>query len=338
MPLKLEDLTPVERGAVALLATGRGTAREILRALPGASVEKLVAAIAGLPDVPADLAEQVLRECDRISRGRGEALKGGLDSARGLLTEALGETGAAEILGRLSVAEGRGGFRKLHRVDSRQLVDFLQSEHPQTVALILSQLNPMLAASVISELPHEMQTDVSLRIATMERISPDVLSQVEAVLDEQFDATAENEVSVAGGAGHVAEILNLVDRSTEHQILQSMDDREPGLALEIRNLMFAFEDIGHLDDRSIQNLLKEIGTSDLAVALKASSEELQRRIFSNVSERVASLIREEMEFTGPLRLSEVEARQQVIIDVVRRLEDEGQVVLAGRGDKEQVII
>ena len=338
MSLKYEDLAPADKAAVAVLAMGDELASEILKALPQVEAKRLTTAIANLREIPSDTEERVLTECYQMLQARDCLLQGDIDCTRNPRERAAGELQSAQVLSHPDKAQGGRGFRKLHNIDSRQLVSFLQSEHPQTVALILTQLKPQLAAAVLSELLSELQSDVALRVATMERISPDVLNQLESVLDGQFDTGAGSEVAVFGGAGQIAEILNLVDRTTEKQILQSVESREPELALQIRNLMFAFEDIARLDDRSIQNLLKEIGTSDLAIALKTASDELQRTIFSNLSERVSAMIREEMEFMGPMRLSEVEVCQRSIIETVRRLEDDGQVFVSGRGNTEHVVV
>jgi len=338
MSLNYEDLTPAEKAAVALMAMGKALSAEILRRLSEVEVEQLTAALANLRSIPGEVKEQVLRECHEILQARECLLEGGSDYSRELLEQALGKNRAGELLARLAGTQGSSGFTKLQNIESRQLVSFLQGEHPQAVALILTQLKPQLASAVLSELPAELQSDVALRVATMERISPEVLTQVESVLERHFDTGPQSEVSVSGGAGQIAEILNLVDSTTEKRILHAVEGQNPTLALQIKNLMFVFEDIAQLDDRSIQNLLKEIGTSDLAVALKAASDELKAKIFANVSERVAGMIQEEMEFMGPMRLSDVEVRQQIIVEAVRRLEEEGQVVVSGRGTKEHVIV
>lgn len=232
----------------------------------------------------------------------------------------------------------RSGFRRLQNIDSRQMVSFVRHEHPQTIALILTQLKPQVASAVLSELPVELQSDVALRIATMERISPEILAQLEAVLERQFDTDPQSEVSVSGGAKQIAEILNLVDRATEKRILHTVGEEDPELAHQIKNLMFVFEDLVQLDDRSIQRLLKEVETRELTVALKAASDELRRKILGNLSERIAGVIQEEMEYLGPMRLSHVEAAQQRIVETVRRLEDEGQIVGTGRGTRADVVV
>ncbi len=204
--------------------------------------------------------------------------------------------------------------------------------------MILTQLNPQHAAAVLSELGPELQAEVALRIATMEKISPDVLKEIEATLEGHFGNSAGRDLSVSGGAKAIAEILNLIDSSAEKNILQSLEAEDPDLAAEVKNMMFVFDDLILLDDRSIQRLLKDVETKDLSIALKATSDEVKSKIFKNVSERVASMIKEEMEFMGPTRLSDVEAAQGRIVEAVRRLEEEGQIIISGRGGKEDIIV
>ncbi|HQL24479.1 MAG TPA: flagellar motor switch protein FliG, partial [candidate division Zixibacteria bacterium] len=220
----------------------------------------------------------------------------------------------------------------------KQLTSFLQNEHPQTISLILTQLSPQHAAAVLSELSPELQGEVALRIAMMEKIAPEILHEIEQTLSGHFDAGAAAQMSASGGAKAIAEILNLIDTTAEKNILQSLEADDPDLAAEVKNMMFVFDDLTLLDDRSIQRLLKEVETKDLAIALKAASDEVKNKIFSNVSERVAVMIREEMEFMGPTRLSDVEAAQGRIVEAVRRLEEEGQIIVSGRGGKEDIIV
>lgn len=338
MALKYEELSSVQKAAVALVALGKDLSAQVLKKLSETEVERLTIEIANLRDIPADVEEHVLKECHQIFLAREYITEGGVDYARELLEQAIGRNRASEILTRLEGALRTTGFHKLKNIDSKQLVNFVRNEHPQTIALILTQLGPQNASSVLTELPAELQSDVALRIATMEKISPEVLKQIEQVLERQFDTGAQGEVSVSGGAKQIAEILNLMDTSTEKRILQTVEAEDPELATEIKNLMFVFEDVALLDDRSIQRVLKEVETKDLSIALKAASDELKQKIFSNVSERVVAMIQEEMEFMGPMRLSDVEAAQQRIVECVRRLEEEGQIIVSGRGTKEDVIV
>jgi len=338
MVLKYEELTPVQKAAVALVSMGKESSAEVLKMLSETDVERLTVEIANLRDIPPEVEEQVLDECEQIFMAREYVSAGGFDYARELLESALGRSRAAEILTRLEGALRTTGFHKLQNIDSRHLVNFLQNEHPQTIALILTQLSPQLAAAVLSELPPELQSDVALRVATMERISPEVLKQIETALERQFDTATGTEVSVSGGAKQIAEILNLIDSTAEKRILHTVEAEDAELANEIKNLMFVFEDIVRLDDRWVQRVLKEVETRELSMALKAASEELKEKIFSNVSDRVSTMIQEDMEFMGPMRLSDVEAAQQRIVEAIRRLEEEGQLIITGRGNKEDVIV
>lgn len=337
-PKRFQDLSNTQKAAVALMSLGKEMSAEVLVKLNEHEVEAITIEIANLKDIPADVQDEVLKECQAMFQAREYVIDGGFEYARDLLEKAMGIDRATAILKKLEGSMRATGIRKLQNVDSRQLVSFVQNEHPQTIALILTQLRPQHASAVMAELPTELQAEVALRIATMEKISPDVLQELEKVLERQFDTAGLNEVSVSGGAKQIAEILNLIDTTTEKRILSAVGMDNPELANDIRNLMFVFEDIVRLDDRSIQKLLKEVETRELAVSLKAASDELKKKVYANVSERVVLMIEEEMEFMGPMRLSDVEIAQAKIVSVVRRLEEEGQIVVAGRGSKEDVIV
>lgn len=336
--VKFNELTNIQKAAVALLALGKDLSAEVLQKLSDNEVEAITIEIANLKDIPADVQDEVVRECQAMFQAREYVVEGGFDYARDLLEKAMGMDRAAEILKKLEESMRPTGIKKLQNVDSRQLVSFVQNEHPQTIALILTQLRPQHASTVLADLPTELQAEVALRIATMDKISPDVLQELEKVLVKQFDSGGQSEVSVSGGAKQIAEILNLIDTATEKRILSSVEMDNPELATDIRNLMFLFEDIVLLDDRSIQKLLKEVETRELAISLKAASDELKKKVYSNVSERVSAMIEEELEFMGPMRLSDVEISQAKIVEVVRRLEEEGQIVVSSRGSKGDVIV
>lgn len=342
MPAQIEtneEITPTRKAAIALVALGREVAADILKGLSERDVEKLTVEIANMGDVPPDLEREVIEECHTIFMARQYVGQGGIDYARDLLNEAFGKPKAESILMRLEGTLHKTGFELLKNIDPRHLINFIQSEHPQTISLILTQLPAKQAASVLADLPAELQAEVALRLATMERISPEVLRQLEEVLETQFENTSTRDLSVSGGAKTVADILNIIDTLTERRIMGVLENEDPELANEIKNLMFVFEDLTLLDDRSIQKVLKEVETKDLAVSMKAASEDVKHKIFSNVSERVATMIREEIEFLGPMRLSEVEAAQQRIVEAVRRLEGDGQVVITGRGGgKDDIIV
>jgi flagellar motor switch protein FliG len=338
MNIKYEDLTATQKAAIALVAFGTEVASLVLKTLNEEELEKITVEIANLREVPPEVEEKVLTECHDIFMARQYISKGGVDFAREILEKAVGSRRALEILNRLESSLRTSGFNLLKNIDPKHLVNFIQNEHPQTISLILTQLNSHQAAAVLSELPPELQTEVALRVAGMEKISPDVLKEVESTLESHFQNTGGRDLSVSGGAKTIAEILNLIESVSEKTILKAIEAENPELAAEIKNMMFVFDDLILLDDRSVQRLLKEVETKDLAISLKAASEEVKNKIFANVSERVAVLIKEEMEFMGPMRLSDVEAAQQRIVESIRRLEEEGQIVIAGRGGKEDIIV
>lgn len=333
-----EQMTSIQKAAVALVAFGPEVSAYVLKGLPDEDIEKLTVEIANMRDVPAEIEEKVIEECYQVFMARQYVSQGGIDFAQQILEKAVGHGKAREIMKRLESVIKSSGFSLLKDIDPKQLTSFLQNEHPQTISLILTQLAPQHAAVVLAELTPELQSEVSLRIATMEKIAPEILKEIEQTLQGHFEQSIGGGVTASGGAKAVAEILNLIDASAEKNILQSLEAEDPDLAAEVKNMMFVFEDITLLDDRSMQRLLKEIETKDLAIALKATSDEVKGKIFSNVSERVAVMIKEEMEFMGPTRLSDVEAAQGRIVEAVRHLEEEGQIIISGRGGKEEIIV
>lgn len=337
--VKYEDLSTVQKAAIALVAFGPEVSASVLRSMRESELEALTVEIANLRDVPPDVENAVIEDCYNIFMARKYVNQGGIDFALDVLEKVVGAHKAREIMRRVEGSLRTTGFNLLQTIDPKQLASFIQQEHPQTIALILTQLKPDQASSVLSELSPEVQAEVAFRIATMEKISPDVLREIEQALQSHFSGGMGGALDVSGGAKKIAEILNLMDTSAEKNILQSLEAEDADLAGEIKNMMFVFDDLILLDDRSIQRVLKEVETKDLAIALKAATDEVKAKIFTNVSERVGTMIREEMEFMGPMRLSDVEAAQQRIVESVRRLEEEGQIVISGRGGgKEDVIV
>lgn len=338
MGIQYADLTSTQKAAILVLSLGQDIAPLILKELNEAEIELLTLEIANLRDIPPNVEEKVLNDASSIIMANKYISQGGVDYARGLLEKALGREKTNEILRKLEGSLAMTGFGMLKNVDPKQLINFIQNEHPQTISLILTQLSPSSAAAILSELPAELQADVSYRIATMEKISPDVIKELEVVLEKQFAEVGARDLSVSGGTKIIAEILNLIESSSEKGIMEIFESENADLAAEIKNLMFVFEDIILLDNRSIQRVLKEVETKDLAIALKAASDDVKQKIFSNVSERVATMIKEEMEFMGPMRLSDVEVTQQKIVETIRRLQEEGQVIISGRGGKEELVV
>ncbi|MBU8934569.1 MAG: flagellar motor switch protein FliG [candidate division Zixibacteria bacterium] len=331
-------MSPIQKAAVALVAFGSEVSALVLKGLSEVDLEAITIEIANLRDVPPEVEDKVIEEVHQIFMARQYISQGGVDFAQSVLEKAVGAGKAREIMTRLESSLVTTGFSLLKDIDPKQLTGFLQNEHPQTISLILTQLTQQHAAAVLSELAPELQSEVSLRIATMEKIAPEILKEIEQTLTSHFDQSAAGAMSASGGAKAIAEILNLIDTTAEKNILQSLEADDPDLAAEVKNMMFVFDDLILLDDRSIQRLLKEVETKDLAIALKAASDDVKQKIFANVSERVAVMIREEMEFMGPTRLSDVEAAQGRIVESVRRLEEEGQIIISGRGGKEEIIV
>ncbi|MEA2030423.1 MAG: flagellar motor switch protein FliG [candidate division Zixibacteria bacterium] len=336
--LNYEEMTPIQKAAVALVAFGSEVSALVLKGLSEEDLESITIEIANLRDVPSEIEDKVIEECYQIFMARQYVSQGGIDYAGQVLEKAVGGSKAKDILKRLETSLVTTGFSLLKDIDTKQLTSFLQNEHPQTIALILTQLSQQHSASVLSELTPELQAEVSIRIATMEKIAPGILKEIEKTLTSHFDQSSGGAMSASGGAKAVAEILNLIDATAEKNIMQSLEAEDPDMAAEIKNMMFVFDDLILLDDRSIQRVLKEVETKDLAIALKAASDEVKQKIFANVSERVAVMVREEMEFMGPTRLSDVEAAQGRIVESVRNLEDEGQIIISGRGGKEEIIV
>ncbi|NLI15365.1 MAG: flagellar motor switch protein FliG [candidate division Zixibacteria bacterium] len=339
MPVEQQtELTGSQKSAILIVGLGTDISAKVLKELNEAEIEKITVEVANLRDIPPKTEDMVLKEVSQLIMAQEYINQGGVEYAKNLLETAVGKNKALEILKRLEGSLKASGFAKIKNIDPKQLVNFIQNEHPQTISLILTQLSHQQAAQVLSDLSPELQSEVAFRIATMEKISPEIINELEVLLEDQFEMIGTRDLSISGGTKMVAEILNLMESSTEKAIIESIENERPELAAEIKNLMFVFEDIILLDDRSIQRVLKDVETKDLAIALKAASEELKVKIFSNVSERVGEMIKEEIEFMGPMRLSDVEAAQQRIVEVIRRLQDEGQIIIAGRGGKEELVV
>ena len=322
-----DEMTSREKAAIILIAMGTEISAQVMRHLSESEIEKLSTQIALVENIDSKTEMAVLQEFYSMMKASEYINEGGLNYAREVLEASLGKNRANGIIKKIQDTLHPTGFSLLKDVDPIHLLEFIRNEHPQTIALILSQLNPAQAAGVLSQLPEDVQTDVSMRIATMEKITPEVIHEVESVLDVHLKEVISGNLSASGGVKAVASILNLVDRSTEKSILGNMEMENPELTSNIKNLMFVFEDLLILDDKSIQIILKEVDTKELATALKAASDELKEKIFKNVSERVDEMIKEEMDYTGPIRLSVVEETQQRIVEVVRRLEEEQQIVI-----------
>ena len=327
-----------QKAAILLLSLDKPLAAEVLSQMSREQVEKVTLRIAKLSDVSREQQESVLNDFYDQARERTPIERGGLDFANDLLSESLGAEGAGEILESVRQSMSSVPFGFLHKVSADNILTFIIEEHPQTISLIMSHLPNSTAAEVLSGLPADKQLEVIQRVAHMEQTNPEVIADVEASLEARMTSTIGQQMEKAGGVPMVAQILNVTDRMTNRGILENLDEEDGELADEIRRLMFVFEDLLKLDDKAIQSLLKEVDNSQWALSLKGASEEIQSKVLGNLSQRAADMLREEMEYLGSVRLSDVEEMQQQVVDTVRRLEDSGEIVVAsGGGDGEQFI-
>jgi flagellar motor switch protein FliG len=337
MLAKKTNLSGRQKAAIFIIAVGSEVSSEIFKHLREDEIEQITFEIARIDKITPEDKEKVLIEFNELMMAQGFITNGGIDFARSLLEKALGNQKAIDIINRLTSSLQVRPFDFVRRTDPAQLLNFIQGEHPQTIALILSYLDPNKASTILSSLQHTIQADVAKRIATMDRVSPDVLREVERVLERKLSTLASEDYTSAGGIDAVVEILNNVDRGTEKTIIEALEEEDPELAEEIKKRMFVFEDIVLLDDRAIQKVMREVDNNDLAKALKSVDSEVQEKIFKNMSKRAANLLREDMEFMGPVRLKDVEDAQQKIVNIIRKLEEQGEIVVARSGEDELVV-
>lgn len=329
-------ISPRKKVALMLIAVGVEKASEILKNLTEAEVEKISIEIARLQNIPVEVLSAVIEEFYEMMMANSYIVQGGLGYARQVLEAAWGKRKAEDVLKKVEAATEVSAFYLLQTVDDKQLLNFLQNEHPQTAALILANLKPQQAASVLSELPEESQYEIAYRVATMEKTSPELIEDIETVLREQMGTVFGGGLSKTGGVESVAEILNSVSRTSEKNILSNLRERDDNLATEINDLMFLFEDITHLAPSAVQRILKEVDSKTLALSLKATSSELKDIIFQNMSERASGMLKEELEYLGPVRLKDVERAQKDILEIARRLEEQGEIMLV-RGEEEEIV-
>jgi flagellar motor switch protein FliG len=327
----------IRKAAVFLLSLDKPLAAAVLAQLPRAQVEAVTIEIAKLNDVTREQQEAVLTEFSKLAGERTHIERGGLDFANDLLQQSLGKDGAGEILENVRQSMSSVPFGFLQKAGADNLLAFIVEEHPQTIALIMSHLPGQMAADLLSGLPSNKQLEVIRRIANMEQTSPEVVRDVEASLERRMTSTFNQQMENAGGVTTVAQILNVTDRMTNKGILEILEQEDAELVDEIKRLMFVFDDLLKLDDKAIQALLKEVDNNQWAVALKGASEEIKQKVLGNLSQRAAQLLTEEMEYLGPVRVSDVEAMQQQIVDTVRRLEDAGEIEISTGGEAEQFI-
>jgi flagellar motor switch protein FliG len=331
------QLAGSRKAAVLMVALGPDISSEIYRHLSDEEMEQITVEIATLGTVSDEDTREVIEEFYSTALAKQYISQGGIGVAKEMLERALGTDRALEIIERLQGALQVGAFDFVKKVDSLHLLSFIQNEHPQTIALILAHLEYEQAAIVMGSLSPELQADVALRIATMDQTAPEIISEVGRVLERKIATVLSQEFTAVGGVEALAELLNRVDRTTEKGILEALEEENQPLADEVKKLMFTFDDIVLLQDRAIQQVLKEIDQKELAVALKGGSEEVREKVFSNMSARAADFIKEEMEFMGPVRMKSVEEGQQRIVAVVRRLEEAGEIFIARGGEEELVV-
>ena len=334
---KSEEITGVQKAAILLIALGPDKSSNVFKHLKEDEIEQLTLEIANTRSVSPAMKDAVLDEFYEVCLAQQYIAEGGIGYAKDLLEKALGSERAKDVIGKLTASLQVRPFEFVRKTDASQLLNFIQDEHPQTIALILSYLSSNQASAIISALSPEKQTDVAKRIAQMDRTSPDVIKEVEKVLEQKLASLVNQDYTIVGGVDSIVDILNTVDRGTEKHIMDSLEIEDPELADEIRKKMFVFEDILSLDDRSIQRVLREVDNNELAVALKGSNEEVQNLIFSNLSKRLATMIREDMDFMGPVRMKDVEEAQQKIVNIIRKLEDSAEIIIS-RGGGDEIVV
>ncbi len=333
----MNEYNGLQKAAILLIALGPEKAATIFKHLKEDEIEELTLEIANTRSISPQEKEDIMMEFYQICLAQQYIAEGGIGYAKELLEKALGAEKAQGVITKLTASLQVRPFEFVRKTDPSQLLNFIQDEHPQTIAMILSYLAPGQSALVLGALPPEKQADVAKRIAMMDRTSPDVIKEVERVLERKLASLVNQDYTIVGGVDAIVSILGNVDRGTEKHIMESLEIEEPELADEIRKKMFVFEDILLLDDRAIQRVLREVDNADLELALKSTTEEVQNAIFKNLSKRLAAMIKEDMEFMGPVRMKDVEEAQQKIVGIIRRLEDSAEIVIS-RGGGDDIVV
>ncbi|WP_067838601.1 flagellar motor switch protein FliG [Amphibacillus sediminis] len=334
---KRQALTGRQKAAILLISLGPDVSAQVYKHLTEEEIERLTLEISSVKKVEVDQKEEILEQFHQIALAQDYITQGGIGYAKTVLEKAVGGEEAQKIINRLTSSLQVKPFDFARKADPGQILNFIQNEHPQTIALILSYLDKEQAAQILSELSQEVQADIAKRIAIMDSTSPEIIYEVEQILERKLSATVTQDYTQTGGIQAVVEVLNGVDRSTERTILDALEIQDPELAEEIKKRMFVFEDIVTLDNRAIQRVIREVENDDLRLSLKVSSEEVQEIIFSNMSSRMAETFKEEMEYMGPVRLRDVEEAQTRIVAAIRRLEEVGEIVIA-RGGGDDIIV
>lgn len=320
-----------------MITLGPEKSASIFKHLKEEEIEELTLEIANTRSISPQEKEDVLNEFYQVCLAQQYIAEGGIGYAKELLEKALGEQKAQDVITKLTASLQVRPFEFIRKTDPSQVLNFIQDEHPQTIAMILSYLSPTQSAMILGALTPEKQADVAKRIAMMDRTSPDVIKEVERVLERKLSSLLNQDYTIVGGVDAIVDILNTVDRGTEKHIMESLEIEQPELADEIRKKMFVFEDILLLDDRAIQRVLRDVDNNDLGIALKGANEEVQNVIFKNLSKRLSAMIKEDMEFMGPVRMKDVEEAQQKIVGIIRKLEDSAEIVIS-RGGGDEIIV
>lgn len=326
-----------QKAAILLVSLGNELAAEVFKHLKDEEIEQLTLEIAKLHKVDAATKDRVFEEFNQMMVAQKYISQGGINFAKEILEKALGENKALEIIKKLTSSLQVKPFDFIQRTEPAQILNFISNEHPQTIALIISYLPPQKAGQIISELPPEKQAEIAKRIALMDRTSPEMIREVERVLERKLSSVMGQDYTSTGGVDALVEILNNVDRGTEKTITEALEAQEPELAEEVKKRMFVFEDIILLDDKGIQMVLREVDMKELGLALKGSSDEVKEKIFKNLSKRAAEMLKEDMEYMGPVRIKDVQDSQQKVVNVIRKLEESGEIVIA-RGSEDEMIV
>lgn len=332
-----QELTGRQKAAILLISLGPDVSAEVYKHLTEEEIEKLSLEISAVQKVESETKENVLDQFHQIAIAQDYISQGGVGYAKDVLEKAFGKQEAANIINRLTSSLQVRPFDFARKADPQQVLNFIQGEHPQTIAVVLSYLDPEQAGQILSELDQDMQADVAKRIATMESTPPDIITEIEQVLEKNISSSLTEDYTKTGGISSVVEVLNEVDRSTERTILDSLEVQDPELAEEVKKRMFIFEDIVILDNRAIQRVIREVDNEDLKLSLRVASDEVKDIVFSNMSTRMAETFKEEMEYMGPVRLRDVEEAQSRIVGIIRRLDEVGEIVIA-RGGGDDIIV
>lgn len=335
--VKKQQLTGKQKAAILLISLGPDVSANVYKHLSEEEIEKLTLEIAGVRKIDQNMKDEIVDEFHQMAIAQDYITQGGIGYAKDVLEKALGNDEAMQMINRLTSTLQVRPFDFARKADAQQIFNFIQNEHPQTIALILSYLSSEQSGQILSDLPQEVQADVAKRIALMDSTSPEIVNEVESILEKKLSSTVTQDYTQAGGIEAVVEVLNSVDRSTERTILDALEIQDPELAEEIKKRMFVFEDIVTLDNRSIQRVIRDVENEDLQLSLKVASDEVKETVFNNMSQRMSDTFREEMEFMGPVRLRDVEEAQTRIVAVIRRLEEAGEIVIA-RGGGDDIIV